>query len=411
MSLRQRIDGAELLADRLARGPWRRRSNLSIRAVAAAVSALGVVAACATGVHEFNRRTAPPLRCVVDGGRVLRAGLIEADPGVAPTLHFSDGSAVSLSPGAHASLQHVDALGARVALTGGSAYVDITHRPGAHWSFEAGPFAIAVTGTAFRFGWNAAQEELDVDMDRGSVEVSGPLSDGGLALRSGQHLVVRVRDRETLIRDRETLIHGRDPAPPEGPPAQALAPLANPEIGAVAVSGSPSTPRGASMSRLPANYAAANPDWPALLANGDFEAIVRQAEQRGLDECIATASTTELAALADAARYSRHDDIARRTLLAQRSRFPGSAAARDAAFLLGRLEETVKNPIAGIDWYDRYVREGAGGTYASQAMGRKMLLIDQVSGSARSRAAAEDYLSHFPDGEYSAKARALTRAP
>ena len=332
------------------------------------------------------------------------AGLIEADPGVAPTLHFSDGSAVSLSPGAHASLQHVDSLGARVALTGGSAYVDITHRPGAHWSFEAGPFAIAVTGTAFRFGWNAAQEELDVEMDRGSVEVSGPLSDGGLALRSGQHLVVRVRDRETLIRD-------RDPARPEEPPVQALAPLANPEIGAVAVSGSPSTPRVASMPRLPAHYVAADPDWPALLANGDFEAIVRQAEQRGLDVCMATVSTTELAALADAARYSRHDDIARRTLLAQRSRFPGSAAARDAAFLLGRLEETVKNPTAGIDWYDRYAREGAGGTYASEAMGRRMLLIDQVSGAARARAAAEDYLSHFPDGEYSAKARALTRAP
>jgi hypothetical protein len=404
MSLRQRIDGAELLVDRLGRGPWRRRSYLSARAVAVAVSLLGVVATFAIGIHEFNRRTTPPLRCVVDGGRVVRAGLIEADPGVAPTLHFSDGSAVSLSPGAHASLQHVDALGARVALTGGSAYVDITHRPGAHWSFEAGPFAIAVTGTAFRFGWNAALEELDVDMDRGSVEVSGPLSDGGLALRSGQHLIVRVRDRETLIRD-------RDPAPPGGPPVQALAPLANPEVGALPASASPSPPRGTSPPRLPASYAAADPDWPAMLANGDFETIVRQAERRGLDECMATASTTELAALADAARYSRHDDIARRALLAQRSRFPGSAAARDAAFLLGRLEETVKNPVAGIDWYDRYTREGGGGTYASEAMGRKMLLVEQVSGAARARAAATNYLSQFPDGEYSAKARALSRAP
>jgi hypothetical protein len=405
MSVRQRVDGADLLTDRLTRGPWRRWSFLSTRAVAAAVSVLGI-AATGVGVHEFNRRSAPPtpLSCVVDGGRVARAGLIEADPGAAPTLHFSDGSAVSLSPGAHVSLQHVDALGARVALAGGSAYVDITHRPGAHWSFEAGPFAIAVTGTAFRLAWNAALEELDVDMDRGSVEVSGPLSDGELALRSGQHLVVRVRDRETLIRDRDA--DSRQGSAGQGVPAPT-----NPGVGALAAPGISTPPRGASTARLPASYVAPNLDWRAMLANGDFDAIVRQAERRGLDQCIATAGTTELAALADAARYSRHDDIARRTLLAQRSRFPGSAAARDAAFLLGRLEETLKNPTSGIDWYDRYAQEGAGGTYASEAMGRRMILIEQVSGAAQARAAAADYLSHFPDGEYSAKARVLTRAP
>jgi hypothetical protein len=40
-----------------------------------------------------------------------------------------------------------------------------------------------------------------------------------------------------------------------------------------------------------------------------------------------------------------------------------------------------------------------------------MMLIEQVSGTPEARAAAADYLSHFPDGPYSAKARALTRVP
>jgi TolA-binding protein len=398
MSARQRVEGADLLLDRL-----RRRRPLPFAwPLAAAVGVVAIVAA-GVGVREFGHRAARPLSCTVEGGHIARGGFIEADPGAATTLHFSDGSDVSLSPGTQASLRQVDALGARVTLTGGDVYVDIAHRPGARWSFEAGPFAIAVTGTAFRVGWNAAQEELEVRMDRGSVEVSGPLSDGELALHAGQQLDVRVRERETLIRDRDGLR--------QDPPAEVPAPSPSPSASSPAVTGGTLPARAAATLRPPTNYGAANPDWAAMLANGDFEAIVRQAERRGLDECIRTATSSEVATLADAARYSRHDDIARRALLAQRARFPASSAAKDAAFLLGRLEETLKNATAGIDWYDRYVRENPGGTYGSEAMGRKMMLIEEVSGAPEARAAATDYLSHFPDGPYSAKARALTRVP
>jgi hypothetical protein len=241
-------------------------------------------------------------------------------------------------------------------------------------------------------------------MDRGSVEVSGPLSDGELALRAGQQLDVRVRERETLIRDRDGL---RQDPPAEMPTPSPIPPSAS----SPAVTGGAALARAGATLRPPTNTGAASPDWAAMLANGEFEAIVRQAERRGIDDCIATANSSEIATLADAARYSRHDDIARQALLAERARFPASSAARDAAFLLGRLEETLKNPTAGIDWYDRYVRENPGGTYGSEAMGRKMMLIEQVAGAPQARAAATDYLSHFPDGPYSAKARALTRVP
>jgi TolA-binding protein len=138
---------------------------------------------------------------------------------------------------------------------------------------------------------------------------------------------------------------------------------------------------------------------------------VRQAEHLGVEGCLASARSVDLSALADAARYGRHDELARGALLAQRRRFAMGRAARDAAFLLGKLEETDQNPAAAIGWYDRYMREDAKGPYASDALGRKMILVQQLYGDAQARSVAAEYLNRFPDGAYVSRARALTRTP
>jgi hypothetical protein len=155
--------------------------------------------------------------------------------------------------------------------------------------------------------------------------------------------------------------------------------------------------------------AAAN--WVNELAAGNFAVILQQAEQRGLDAALAEVSSAELAALADAARYSRRDDVARRALLAQRRRFPRSARANDAAFLLGRLEEATQQPEAALTWYSRYLDESPHGTYVSEALGRKMTLVQRVHGPARAIPIAEEYLRRFGSGTYAAAARELIRAP
>jgi hypothetical protein len=397
MSTRQRVEGADRLVGRWKSAQPRR---WRVRPAIAVVAALALVAA---GVGAYDHYATRALSFALEGGHVEHGGVIEADPGAEPRLHFSDGSDIALSRGAQASLRRVDGQGATVSLTG-SAYVDITHRPGARWTFEAGPFVIAVKGTAFRLGWNAAQEELDVRMDRGSIEVSGPLSDGALAMHSGQHLVVRVRQREMLLRDRD------DGSPPPRPPEVATASANLPAASAEAPGSAPAASVPPTLPPRPVS-SGSDADWTGLLAGGEFDAIVRQAERRGMGETIATSSSSDLAALADAARYSRRDGIARLALTAQRRRFPGYPAARDAAFLLGRLEETVRNASTAIDWYGRYMREDPNGTYASEALGRKMILIQQVSGDAQARAAATEYVSRFPGGPYSARAQALTRTP
>jgi len=120
---------------------------------------------------------------------------------------------------------------------------------------------------------------------------------------------------------------------------------------------------------------------------------------------------TELAALADAARYRRRDDVARRALLAERARFPRSARARDAAFLLGRLEETSGGGVRALEWYDRYLQEAPLGAYASEALARKMTATARVQGPRAAREVAATYLRRFPNGSYAASARGLLAAP
>jgi len=360
-----------------------------------ALTAAGALAA--TGVAVFEHRAARSLGYSLKGGHVDRDGVIELDPGAQAMIRFSDGSDVSLAPGTHASLRDVDGHGAFVSVGGGSAYVDVTPRPEARWSFEAGPFLIDVTGTAFRFAWDPDGQELDLRMDRGSVRVSGPLSGGALALHSGQRLIVRVRQGETVIREREWS------APAEASAVAAAPPPRSPETS------TPTAPPSAGGAKPQEGFPEVS--WQALVTGGHFEAVMRDVRRRGVDECIAGASSAELAALADAARYSRHDDIARRALVAERRRFPGSPSARDAAFLLGRLEETGQDAVRAIEWYEAYLRETPDGTYASDALGREMLLLQQTSMGARARAAADQYLSRFPAGPYAARARAIAQTP
>jgi TolA-binding protein len=330
---------------------------------------------------------------------VLPAGQIEADPQSSPKLRFSDGSEVALLAGSKGTLRSVDAHGARVSLAAGGAHVDVAHVPGAHWLFDAGPFLVTVTGTAFTIGWDPVDERLDVEMDRGSVEVRGPLSDGPIPVRAGQHLVVRVREHETWVRDRD-----EEATAPEGP--RAIEPASNvppsPPAGAEAV---------AAASASHATRALGERNWSVQLARGNFDDVLRDAERAGIATCLAQASSDDLSALADAARYSRHDDVARRALVALRRRFPRSPAARDASFLLGRLEEAEQNHAKGIEWYDRYLVESPNGTYAPEALGRKMNLTQSLFGDTPAREVASEYLSRFPQGMYAARARTLSQSP
>ena len=115
------------------------------------------------------------------------------------------------------------------------------------------------------------------------------------------------------------------------------------------------------------------------------------------------------------ARAARRElDVARRALLALRERHPGSPLSHDAAFVLGRLDEDQGRPADALRFYDVYLDEPdetTGGQYRSYALGRKLALVERLSGAAAARPLAERYLQLYPNGAHGAYARHLLSKP
>jgi hypothetical protein len=390
------------------------------RVLAWSLAAAGAVAACAvvSGVGLRHRWHADALSFQVEGGALGAGGSVEAAGSSRAVVRFSDGSEVALGAGARAHVHTVDEHGANVTLDEGQAHVYVVHAPSTHWSFDAGPFVVHVTGTAFGLSWAAADDRLDVRLENGSVAVSGPVFETPVALRAGQWLTVR--SREVLIRDlaapednaKGSLSDlGRPPPAPAEPVALADEPKAE------VVEVEPSAPatagahRRAPRGRASSAALAHGHGWTAALADGKFAAIVDEADGLGLESVYAGSGADDLAALADAARYTRHYDVARGALLAQRQRFPASERARIAAFSLGRLSEAQREDRTALTWFETYLQEAPEGTYASEALGRKMLLVEQLDGSEAARSLAAAYLHRFPSGTYAKAAHAIAPGP
>ena len=174
-------------------------------------------------------------------------------------------------------------------------------------------------------------------------------------------------------------------------------------------------PSSSSPSSSPASSRPVPASWSRRVAAGDFAGVLDEAERYGIEACARDCPVESLAALADAARYLGKGDLARRVLLVERQRFPGSSPARAAAFLLARLADEggqgARAARAAIDWYDHYLTESPDGVYAEEALGRKMLAIEKVPDHAGARRVAAEYVRRFPTGGYLPQAAALMKHP
>ena len=374
-----------------------------------ATAALSVVIALQVASAYRKRLPSPEpatLTYQIDGGNVIEGGYLRESGRAGMNVLFNEGSKFALAPGTRGRIRVVDRDGAHLAIEHGTASFQVTQATGRRWLVDVGPFLVTVKGTVFTVTWDPLSEHFELSLRRGSVVVSGPVSAGEIALRAGQRLVVNLAKIETVITEETTEpVSGQLAGPPPAvvpadvqPPAEATQP-ARPSPAAMSV-----TPTAAKLG--------AENRWRDELARGHWDRILADVKRAGVETTLNKASSEDLFALADAARYQRRPDLARAALLAERRRFPDSPRSLDAIYLLGRSEETRESGTAhAIAWYDEYLNRAPTGPFVGEALGRKMTLTEKLEGPARARPVAQDYLRRFPKGNYAGSARELIRAP
>lgn len=374
----------------------RRRRNRKRFTIGAAVMVALVVAGLAAARFKQGMPGAE-LSYRVDNQEPRPGGYVVVSERAESLLAFSDGSRVRMAARSRGRVMDVNGRGARFALEEGKVLVDIVHRPRAQWIFEAGPFLVSVHGTSFTVGWNPSDAIFELRLQAGAVSVASPLAGTEIGVRAGQTLRVSLRDRTSTV---ATAFDGAGGEPASGGAGKpTVGPLA-------AIEAPPTTP---AVPREPARWS--HRGWAVGLAENNAAEIVADADRRGLAAVLERADSEDLWALANAARYAGRYPLARRALTAHRRRFPSSDRAGDAAFLLGRLHDADPDgPENALGWYDRYLAEAPSGAHASDALGRKMTLLQRSNRRADALAVAHDYLQRFPRGTYANAAHALVRA-
>jgi transmembrane sensor len=376
--------------------------------------ALGAVAIVvgAPMAWRMRRTTAPEsLRYVVNGDVSIDSRGAGGEILWAPTggvrLFFTDGSGIGMHPSTRLAVVGLKARGSDIRLLDGTVDVDVRHRAGATWTFEAGPYAVHVTGTSFVLGWNAAQRRLELRMRSGLISLAGPTGVAPRAVKGGESVFLDASGSSWAPSTPED----RRPA---GSAVSGVVAAAAPSPRLSPAGGAAASPRARLGSsgdhdQRTTRLSRAHADWTALLARGEFDTIVEQANASGSDEILAVDTAASLAALADAARYTHRADLARRALLAVRVRFPATDRARDAAFFLARLSETTGRDMhEALSWYAQYLSAAPGGSYEEEALGREMILLRRSDeGNSHARDVARRYVSAYPHGIYASAAAGL----
>jgi len=389
---------ARLIVGRVHRRFFRRWALLGTTAVGCVAVALTLVSVR----HESVTALDPPVVVSrIEGGTLLEGGYLSQSRAAGVKVLFSEGTTFELTAGTRGRLRSVATDGAHLAVEDGTVSVRVTQSRTHRWLVEAGPFLVTVKGTVFAVSWDPANERFELRLRHGHVVVSGPVANGAISLRAGQRLIVSLPKAETVITEEPPAVDASAPADT----ARVLA-IANDTGARPALAGAVAASKGARGRR-----------WAADLASGRWDHILADVDRDGVGATLETAASEDLFALADAARYRRRTELARAALLAQRRRFPRAPRSLDALFLLGRTEELredgapARTRAQAILWYDQYLAVAPLGAYAAEALGRKMILTNEVGGPAAAQPIAREYLLRFPTGSYAGSARALQRLP
>jgi TolA-binding protein len=337
-------------------------------------------------------------------------------------IRFSEGSVLRLAPGGRARVAALDADGAEVALERGALDVAVVHRDRTRWTIRVGPYQVRVVGTRFETRWDPMSEQFAVALREGAITVSGPVVGEERAVRAGERLRVSAAHGTLEV---EPITIGSEASgavetsPAPGSPAVTVPPALPGEPPAQPVGVTSAQPVRPEPAHPEPRTEAAHPDptpatpgWRALALDARYKDALAAAEREGFDGICGTASAGELRALGDAARLGGSAGRAVQAFTTLRRRFPGSAEAAEAAFILGRIAQDHSRDYAGAaGWLARYLSEQPGGAFAAEALGRLVEAADKQGDGEAARRAAERYLAAYPNGSHAGYARrVLARA-
>ncbi len=353
-------------------------------------------------------------------------------------VRFTDGSSVRLAPGARARIHELTPAGALLELERGAAAVHVKHRRETRWTVRAGPFLVRVTGTRFHVGWNPSDRSFELEVFDGEVRVSGPDMPERIVRSGGEvHIApqpemapeppdpiseptpVTATPTHPVRRARKAAVE--QSAPPPRPPAPALELALPPK--------QPDAPREGSVTPEPPDTAASQersvasesnaptslpgahtppsePAWRILIDRGQYAKALSDLDPEEIEQAIWQSDPDDLINLGAAARRLG-DRRAGYIYSVLRSRFAGTDAAADAAFMLARMQFHAGAPQGAVTWLNTYLRERPNGRFAREAAGRLVEAYHQSADQSRAKAAAERYLARYPDGPHAALARSV----
>jgi transmembrane sensor len=367
-----------------------------------------VAGACAFAVFALPSNDA--LEFEVDGVELASSDSRIVSDDEARTLSFSDSTNIELAPGSSMFVDDLRSNGANVVLERGEVSLSVHHEHDTSWQVSAGPYAVHVTGTEFTVEWQPGSEYLAVEVEEGSVRVEGP--EGAIAnLRAGESLV-RERGKATIEPEQLDVVEPAEPSAPAPVATHALP--GDPELlgpsGHVGDADGDASDRAiADKSDKPSEHKAKLPSWTSSFDAADYEAAWKTLDQQplGIYSEAQQADADTLLDLADVARFTKHHDDANKLLEQLRTRFPGSDAAGEAAFTLGRLAADRGSLAKAASYLELYLDERPTGSLVDDALGRLMDYYESLGRSDDANATAERYLARFPKGPHAGKAQKI----
>ena len=313
------------------------------------------------------------------------------------TLIFSDTTNIELAPGSSMFVDDLRSNGAIVVLEHGEVSLAVHHEDDTSWQVSAGPYSVHVTGTEFNVAWEPSTQYFSVEVDEGSVRVEGP--EGAIAnLRAGDSLV-RERGKATI--EPENV----DAVQPE--PDSSIASRTQPD--AIENPDDAIDEEIVDKVSKPGTSKIKGPSWVSFFEDADYSAAWDLIAERpgGILGESQQADADTLLDLADVARFTKHHDDATQLLEQLRKRFPGSDAAGEAAFTLGRIAADRGSLDKAASYFELYLDERPTGSLVDNALGRLMDSYEALGRSDDAKATAERYLARFPSGPHAGKAHKI----